>query len=79
MLGQAIIDDLIAGREFFAEVAGLANGPVITPLRALDIVAWHAGRSLIGPAIWAAATPRDLDVAADGQDPMSIDPDDESP
>ena len=51
------------GSGLLREVAGLANGPVITPLRALDIVAWHAGRSQIGPAIWSAATPPD---AADG-------------
>ncbi len=79
MLGQAIIDDLITGQEFFAEVAGLANGPVITPLRALDIVAWHAGRSLIGPAIWATATPHEPAVPADSKDLVSIDPDDETP
>lgn len=53
LLGAAIIDDLSTGKEFFQEVADLATSPVITPLRALDIVAWHAGRSHIGPAIWA--------------------------
>ncbi|MET3807491.1 hypothetical protein ABIB25_004517 [Nakamurella sp. UYEF19] len=79
MLGQAIITDLRDGREFFAEVAALATRPVITPLRALDIVAWHAGRSHIGPAIWAAATPSDAGDPSDGDDLPSIDPDDETP
>lgn len=78
MLGQAIITDLTTGREFFEEVAGLAKAPVITTLRALDIVAWHAGRSHIGPAIWATATPTD-DPAALAEDLVSIDPDDERP
>ena len=81
LLGQGIIDDLQAGQDFFQQVAGLAKGPVITPLRALDIVAWHAGRSHIGPAIWSAASPKD---AADGTAPVEhelepLDPDDEAP
>ena len=78
MLGQAIITDLTAGREFFDEVADLAKAPVITTLRALDIVAWHAGRSYIGPAIWATATPSD-ENADPADDLVSIEPDDERP
>ncbi len=78
MLGQAIIDDLTTGREFFDEVAALAKAPVITSLRALDIVAWHAGRTHIGQAIWAAATPADEPNTAP-DDLVSIDPDDERP
>ena len=77
MLGQAIITDLTTGRVFFDEVAALATTPPITSLRALDIVAWHAGRSHIGPAIWAAATPIADDNGAD--DASLIDPDDERP
>lgn len=61
LLGQAIIDDLVAGETFFREIAELASGPVITPLRALDIVAWHAGRSRIGQAIWTAPRTADVD------------------
>lgn len=82
LLGAAIIDDLTTGADFFAEVAALANGPVITPLRALDIVAWHAGRSRIGAAIWSAPTrPETTDANApdDSVDLPSIDPDDEKP
>ena len=79
MLGQAIIDDLTTGKDFFDEVAALATTPPITSLRALDIVAWHAGRSHIGPAIWAAATP-DADQHPGGSDDLpSIDLDDEQP
>lgn len=84
LLGAAIIDDLTAGADFFAEVTSLANGPVITPLRALDIVAWHAGRSRIGAAIWTAPTRRDVPEPTGPDDPPSvelpsIDPDDEAP
>lgn len=78
MLGQAIITDLTTGRDFFQEVAALAKAPSITSLRALDIVAWHAGRTHIGPAIWAAATPQD-ESGGVVDDLMSIDPDDERP
>jgi hypothetical protein len=83
LLGRAIIDDLVESREFFDTVAALAQGPVITPLRALDVVAWHAGRSRIGPAIWAASTPSD-EIAGDGPDAGGLDipplePDDEAP
>jgi len=78
LLGQAIIDDLTSGQEFFREVAGLANDPVITTLRALDIVAWHAGRSHIGPAIWAASGTHEAETA-ESDDLQSIDPDDETP
>ena len=77
LLGQAIIDDLVAGEDFFDQVAALAAGPVITPLRALDIVAWHAGRSKIGPAIWAASTPPEPD--AENGEPAAVEPDDEQP
>jgi hypothetical protein len=73
LLGQAITADLTSGAEFFDEVAGLANGPVITSLRALDIVAWHAGRSHIGPAIWAATTPLGVPDPAGGEDLPSVD------
>ena len=79
LLGQAIIDDLVNGKEFFEEVAHLTRGPVITTLRALDIVAWHAGRTLIGPAIWAAPTSTDHgDPDGEGDLPL-IDLDDEHP
>lgn len=78
LLGQAIIVDLRDEREFFEEVAALADRPVISTLRALDIVAWHAGRSHIGPAIWTAPTSaEDPDQSTD--DRPSIDPDDDRP
>lgn len=56
LLGSAIRDDLLAGSDFFDEVAALAKEPVITRLRALDIVAWYAGRTHIAPAVWAHTT-----------------------
>lgn len=73
LLGAAIIDDLSSGADFFAEVAALANGPVITPLRALDVVAWHAGRSRIGAAIWSAPTRVDLAEPASADELPAID------
>ncbi len=79
LLGQAIIDDLTSEQEFFEEVAGLTDGPVITTLRALDIVAWHAGRTHIGPAIWAAATPAEQQELDGESDLPSIELDDEHP
>ncbi|AZI57220.1 hypothetical protein EH165_02650 [Nakamurella antarctica] len=53
LLGQAMINDLQRERDFLAEVVALAQGPVITPLRALDILAWQAGRtSSPKPGLW---------------------------
>jgi hypothetical protein len=46
----AVQDDLRREAPFWAQIAALAPGPPITPLRALDIVAWSAGRSLAGTA-----------------------------
>ena len=79
LLGKAITADLSDGADFFGEVAALANGPVITPLRALDIVAWHAGRSHIGAPIWAAPSHPENADPVDDDDVPSIDPDDETP
>lgn len=79
LLGQAIIDDLVTDREFFEQVAALATGPVISPLRALDIVAWHAGRSRIGPAIWAADTPAEDESGAHFGDEPALELEDEAP
>jgi Family of unknown function (DUF6308) len=79
LLGRAIIDDLLAEGQFFEEVAGLAQGPVITPLRALDIVAWHAGRSRIGAPIWAASTAGSDEPEDDERPAQDIAPDDEAP
>ncbi len=78
MLGRAITDDLIAERDFFTEIATLAQGPVITPLRALDIVAWYAGRSRIGPAIWAAPSGA-VEQESDEIEIPPLEPDDEAP
>lgn len=79
MLGQAIIDDLLADADLFDEVAALANGPVITPLRALDIVAWHAGRSRIGPAIWTTPTTPETTAADDEGPDQELAPENEAP
>ena len=45
LFAAAVQADLIAELSFWNEIAALAPGPPITPLRALDIVAWWAGRS----------------------------------
>jgi len=80
MLGQAIINDLTNGKDFFDEVASLAKAPPITSLRALDIVAWHAGRSHIGQAIWTASSAAAAPGLYTGHDDLPpIDPDDERP
>ncbi|MEV4511367.1 DUF6308 family protein [Dactylosporangium sp. NPDC049525] len=44
LLGKAIRHDLNSQLKTWQEICGYAPGPAITPLRALDIVAWHAGR-----------------------------------
>lgn len=44
LFASAVREDLVREVPFWQEVAGLASGPPITPLRALDIVAWWAGR-----------------------------------
>lgn len=45
LFAAAIQADLRREAGFWAEIAGLASGPAITSLRALDIVAWQASRS----------------------------------
>ena len=79
LLGQAHHRRPAGRRGLLREVAALASGPVITPLRALDIVAWHAGRSRIGPAIWTTPTsPEILPVDDEGPD-QELAPEDEAP
>ncbi len=41
---EAVQEDLRREADLWAEIAALAPGPPITPLRALDIVAWWAGQ-----------------------------------
>ncbi|MTD12649.1 hypothetical protein GIS00_01650 [Nakamurella sp. YIM 132087] len=77
LLGAAITRDLRDSADFFDEVAALATEPLITPLRALDIVAWYAGRTEVGAPIWRAGSPEAL--AEDEGDEIWIDPDDERP
>lgn len=63
LLAAAIADDLRREKAWFTDVTGLASGPAITPLRALDIVAWHAGRRARGDDNGDAAEPEE-DVGA---------------
>lgn len=44
LYGAAVQADLRREADLWAEIASLAPGPPITPLRALDIVAWWAGQ-----------------------------------
>lgn len=44
LMASAIRDDLVSQRDTWAEITQLAREPAITPLRALDIVAWWVGR-----------------------------------
>lgn len=68
LLGAAMIADLEREREYLAQVAALAQGPVITPLRALDICAWQAGRTTSPkPGLWTRSSiAAGTDVGPDG-------------
>lgn len=79
LLGRAMADDLRSGAELFDAVVALAPGPTITPLRALDIVAWHAGRTRVGPAIWQAGSDDVPDEPADESTEVWLDLGDEQP
>lgn len=46
LFATAVQSDLRRERDLWHELASLAPGPPITPLRALDIVAWWAGRTI---------------------------------
>jgi hypothetical protein len=43
LLLPAIKHDLVSQMDRWLEIAALASGPAITPLRALDIIGWHIG------------------------------------
>lgn len=43
LLLPAIQHDLVSQMDHWLEIAALAQGPAITPLRALDIIGWHVG------------------------------------
>ncbi len=45
----AVQEDLVTQLDTWEAIAGLAADPPITPLRALDIIAWHAGAPLSRP------------------------------
>jgi len=47
LLASAMRADLARHADFWAEVSALAPGPSITDVRALDIVAWWAGGSVV--------------------------------
>ncbi|GAB2742619.1 DUF6308 family protein [Sinomonas soli] len=46
---RAMRADLVAHHSVWTELAAIAPGPEITPLRALDIVAWRAGQAALPP------------------------------
>ena len=46
---RAVRDDLVRHHGAWAELAAIATDPPITPLRALDIVAWRAGQAALPP------------------------------
>lgn len=45
LFGAAVQADLQREADFWSGIVAMAPGPPITPLRALDIVAWWAGKS----------------------------------
>lgn len=49
LLAHAMQEDLHREASWFDDIAGTAYGPSITRLRALDIVAWRAGKDLAVP------------------------------
>jgi hypothetical protein len=66
MLGTAMIEDLRREADYLAEVVAMATNPVITPLRALDIVAWQAGRSTgPKPGLWSNDVPDEFEDVPD--------------
>ena len=73
MLGRAMIADLKRESGYLSEVVAMATAPVITPLRALDIVAWQAGRSTgPKPGLWSDDGAEEFDPA-DGDDLVDLD------
>jgi hypothetical protein len=77
LLGLAMIQDLRREADYLAEVVAMATNPVITPLRALDIVAWQAGRSSgPKPGLWSNDVPDEFDDVEDtgeNADPVDLD------
>jgi hypothetical protein len=66
MLGAAMIEDLRCEADYLAEVVAMAKNPTITPLRALDIVAWQAGRSSgPKPGLWSNDVPDEFEHVPD--------------
>ena len=74
LLGAAMIEDLRREADYLAEVVAMATTPVITTLRALDIVAWQAGRSTgPKPGLWSNDVPDEFDDTEDAADPVDLD------
>ncbi len=66
LLGRAMIADLHREAAYLADVVAMATAPVITPLRALDIVAWQAGRiSGPKPGLWSNDAPEEFEDVPD--------------
>lgn len=66
LLGAAMGQDLRREQEYLAGVVAMATDPVITPLRALDIVAWQAGRSTgPRPGLWSNDVPEEFEDVPD--------------
>lgn len=66
LLGKAMIEDLRRERDYLSEVMAMAKNPVITQLRALDIVAWQAGRSSgPKPGLWSNDVPDEFEHVPD--------------
>jgi len=60
----AVRDDLASQMHLWEEIVGMAPGPLITPLRALDIIGWHLGataRRGYGEQEEAATVEQELD------------------
>jgi hypothetical protein len=53
--------DLATQLEHWTTLAGLATGPTVTPLRALDIVGWHLGDPR-SSGEWSSFEPEPSDV-----------------
>ncbi len=68
LLGTAMIADLRREASYLSEVVAMATNPAITPLRALDIVAWQAGRSTgPKPGLWSNDVPDEFEHVPDDE------------
>ncbi|NKX56757.1 DUF6308 family protein [Arthrobacter mobilis] len=60
----ALRDDLASRLEQWEEIAAIASGPAITPLRALDIIGWELGNRRNQPPLFSDGVTSNFEPAA---------------